>query len=265
MHGFLQTMENNKRSISFSVVIPAWNAAATIVRSVQSCLDQSYPPLEVIVIDDASTDETVSLLRSFGDRVKVVTLDRNSGPSRARNAGMDLAAGDFIAFQDADDAWHRDKLSLAARALAGAPRIRFLFHRYTLEPMPEEVQSQYRGPVKYAFAKMLLRNPVATPCAILINDRSLRFDEAMRHMEDYALFLKAAARYGLYCIDLPLTRLGRPVLSAGGQSADRWAMRTGELTAWLQLARSRPVFYLLLPFLVPAGLLKHVLKSLFRR
>lgn len=246
--------------IRFSVVIPAYNAAATVVRAVQSCLDQSYPPLEIIVSDDGSTDDTPALLASFGDRIRVLRNNSNRGPSGARNAGIDAAEGDFIAFLDADDAWHRDKLQHVATALAGDRRIRFLFHNYTHKSLPGPVA--YKAPRRYPFFRLLLGNVVATPCAVLINYGQSRFPEGMRYMEDYAFFLKAALVYGLHFQDLPLTQLGRPVLSAGGQSADRWAMRKGELAAWWSLARYRPVYFLLLPFLFVWSLFKHVVKAL---
>lgn len=252
---------SGSKQIRFSVVIPAYNAAATIVRAVQSCLDQSYPPAEIIISDDGSTDGTPALLAAFGHRIRVLAHSGNRGPAGARNAGMDAASGDFIAFLDADDVWHRDKLQLVARALTENNAIRFLFHAYIHDALPEAIV--YRPSRPFAFRRLLPGNVIATPCAVLVNDSALRFPGQMRHMEDYAFFLKAGLAYGIHFLDLPLTQLGRPVLSAGGQSADRWAMRKGEFAAWLLLARERPGYFLLLPFLVVWGLLKHVAKAFF--
>src|ERR1043166_3162435 len=116
-------------AITFSVIIPAYNASATIVASIESCLNQTLPPYEVIVVDDASTDDTVAVVRNrFGDRVKLIILAHNSGPAAARNAGLAVAIGPHIAFQDADDIWHVRKLESIAGVLGSHTNIRFLFH-----------------------------------------------------------------------------------------------------------------------------------------
>src|SRR5215204_5300625 len=104
--------------IRFSVIIPAYNAASTIVAAVESCLSQSYPTHEVIVVNDGSTDGTRDLLEArFGLTILLINLERNGGPSAARNAGVSAATGTHIAFQDADDVWHRQRLSCIADVL----------------------------------------------------------------------------------------------------------------------------------------------------
>src|SRR5689334_9390951 len=87
-----QIMETTAH-IRFSVIIPAWNAAQTIVQAIRSCTEQSYPPHEIIVVDDASTDDTSKLVASF-PQVTCIRLEQNSGPAHARNTGWDVATGD---------------------------------------------------------------------------------------------------------------------------------------------------------------------------
>ncbi len=101
---------------SVSVIIPAYNSASTIIRALQSVVAQTLAPLEIIVVDDASTDTTRDLVTTFASSssfpVRVLTQTTNSGPSAARNAGWDTAVGDYIAFLDADDQWHPRKIEL---------------------------------------------------------------------------------------------------------------------------------------------------------
>jgi len=247
--------------IKFSVVIPAWNAAETIVRAVRSCAEQSYPPHEIIVVDDGGTDETAQLVSKNFPQVRYIKLEQNAGPAHARNTGWAMATGDFIAFQDADDVWHKDKLKLVAAALLKQPGIRFLYHPYTLASMDFDVDDSDAAPEQFPFSRLLWSNPIGTPCTVLVNDSGLRFDEEMRYMEDYDLWLKAGHAYGIYRLNIALTQINRPILSAGGQSSNRRKMRSGEFRAYVKLAKRHPQYWLLIPLLIGFGALKHVIKS----
>jgi teichuronic acid biosynthesis glycosyltransferase TuaG len=254
-------MADPRDDIRFSVVIAAYNAEQTIAGAIRSCLEQSFPPHEIIVVDDASTDGTVATVRSFGEQVMLVCMERNGGPARARNRGMDTATGTHIAFLDADDTWHPEKLSIIADLFSRHPAVRFIFHPYTLETKDLPVNVPLPPLQRFPFPKLLLRNTIATPCVVMAREPVMRFNEAMRYMEDYDLWLQAAAQYELYRFPLPLTRLGRPVLSKGGQSSDRLAMRRGERTAYRNLAARQPKYRLLLPLLTGLSWLKHFWKQ----
>jgi glycosyltransferase involved in cell wall biosynthesis len=89
---------------TFSVVIPAYQAADTIAEAIASALGQTTPPLEVIVCDDGSTDDIAAAVAPFGEEILFVQ-DENAGAAAARNRGLALAKGDFVAFLDTDDAW----------------------------------------------------------------------------------------------------------------------------------------------------------------
>lgn len=104
-----------------SVVIPAYNRAGTIRYCLDSVLQQTLTPLEVIVVDDRSTDETVEIVSGYPDpRVRCVVLEKNSGAQAARNRGIREAKGDWIAFQDSDDEWLPEKLEKQLQALKTA-------------------------------------------------------------------------------------------------------------------------------------------------
>lgn len=94
-----------------SVVVPTFNRAGVLPRSLASVLGQTLPPLEVVVVDDGSTDETERIVRELGSElVHYVRLESRAGAQAARNRGIAEARGDWIAFQDSDDEWLPDKL-----------------------------------------------------------------------------------------------------------------------------------------------------------
>ena len=104
-----------------SVVIPAFNRQDTISYCLDSVLAQTYKNLEVIVVDDCSTDSTVSMVRSHPDpRVRCIVLQQHAGAQGARNRGIHEAKSDWIAFQDSDDEWLPDKLEKQVSVLANA-------------------------------------------------------------------------------------------------------------------------------------------------
>ena len=96
--------------MKITVIIPTFNSEETILRALKSVFAQTYPAHEVIVIDDGSSDRTIEVIRSQYNDVIIHRFEQNRGPSAARNAGIELAAGDWIAFLDSDDEWLPDKL-----------------------------------------------------------------------------------------------------------------------------------------------------------
>jgi glycosyltransferase involved in cell wall biosynthesis len=101
----------------FSVIIPAFNAAATLSRAIASVQAQSWPAYEIIVVDDGSTDATADIAAGFGGAVRLLR-QQNSGVSRARNAGAAASGGDWLAFLDADDWYAPDRIRLHAEWIA---------------------------------------------------------------------------------------------------------------------------------------------------
>lgn len=98
---------------AFSVIIPAFNSAATLARAIESVRAQSWPAHEIIVVDDGSTDATAEIARQFGEAVQLIQQP-NSGVSVARNAGAAAATGNWLAFLDADDWYEPDRIRLHA-------------------------------------------------------------------------------------------------------------------------------------------------------
>jgi glycosyltransferase involved in cell wall biosynthesis len=104
-----------------SVVIPLYNKAESVLAAVGSVLLQSYGDLEVLVVDDGSTDSSVSLVAGIGDRRIRLIAQANAGPGAARNRGLGEALGEYVAFLDADDEWEPEFLQLAVDALDRQP------------------------------------------------------------------------------------------------------------------------------------------------
>ncbi|WP_296750874.1 glycosyltransferase family 2 protein [Thiobacillus sp.] len=113
----------------FSVVIPAFNAAATLARAIESVRAQSWPAHEIIVVDDGSTDTTAAVARQFGGAVRLIRQN-NGGVAAARNAGAAAAGGDWLAFLDADDWYAPDRLRLHAEWIAEDAGLDFLTGDY---------------------------------------------------------------------------------------------------------------------------------------
>ena len=250
----------------FSAVIPARNAP-NLSAAIDSCLNQRLKPHEVIVVDDASSEHPVESLRQRfaaecdSGLLKLITLSRNRGPSAARNTGWDAATGDFVAFLDADDRWNEEKLEVVDAWLTENPNIDWLAHDYAVgQAEPEKGEA---APARLSLRRLLVSNPGQTSSVVLRRSPVQRFDEGMRHSEDYDLWLRiAAAGHGCYFSPARLTELGRPQLTAGGLSENRRAMRSGEMRAFLHLIAARPVLAPLLPVLLAWSLLKHFRKAI---
>ncbi len=103
-----------------SVIVPVYNGEQFLAEAVASVRAQNYAPLEIIIVDDGSTDGTAEVARGLGDDIQYV-YQPNAGPAAARNRGVRLARGELIAFQDADDLWVDDKLAWQLALLAQHP------------------------------------------------------------------------------------------------------------------------------------------------
>ncbi len=126
-----------------SVIVPVYNGAAFIGDAIESILAQGYAPLEVLVVDDGSTDATADVVRSFRNRVRYFRQD-NAGPAAARNRGLALASGELIAFLDADDLWPDRKLEAQARYLREHPETDVVLGRIEYLRLPGASETPIR-------------------------------------------------------------------------------------------------------------------------
>src|SRR5215510_949491 len=105
-----------------SCIIPVFNGARYLREAIESIFNQTYRPLEVIVVDDGSTDDTANIVASYGKQL-IYVRQANAGPGPARNLGLSVAHGEFVAFLDADDLWHSEKLTLQMARFAARPEL----------------------------------------------------------------------------------------------------------------------------------------------
>ena len=231
--------------MKISVVIPTYNSAATIGNAIASCQDQTYPAHEIIVVDDASTDNTSTLLSSF-EHIKFITQPYNQGPSATRNKGWDEATGDIIAFLDSDDEWHPKKLEVINDLFSKNDSIQYLGHSYVVENFTVINDTAAK---QKSFTSILLRNPYQPSCLAVKKELSLRFNETYRYCEDHELSVRVAHKYGCHYVDMPLTKLGRPQLSSGGASENKWKMRLGELRIYTSVYKQKPYLIPFIPLL----------------
>jgi glycosyltransferase involved in cell wall biosynthesis len=118
-------------SDSISIVIPAYNAEASLTHAVESLFSQTRPPDEIIIVDDGSTDNTQEMARGFGEKIKYIRQE-NGGVSRARNIGIANATGEWIGFLDADDEYLENHLSDQMAILDAAPAIKWCAGNFIL-------------------------------------------------------------------------------------------------------------------------------------
>ena len=245
--------------MTFSVVIPMYNAEKTIVSSIESCLQQTLSPLEVIVVDDASSDKSCELVESkFGSRVQILRQEENKGPSVARNKGWNISKGDYVVFLDSDDRFHPRKLAICAEILEANDSIDLLWHPFQTETLPNYITGVDHSIKQTILRSLLIANKVSSSAIVFKTNLHIRFDEKMRYCEDYDLALRTVYKFRVWHSPLVLTQLGRPLLSPGGFSNNLAQMRLGEMTAYYKLRKLNFGFYFLIPFLFIWSSLKHL-------
>jgi glycosyltransferase involved in cell wall biosynthesis len=190
-----------------SVIIPTFNRAATVGRAIASVLEQTYRPLELIVVDDGSTDKTAEVLQAYGGAVTYIRQD-NAGPSAARNHGLRESHGDLIGFLDSDDVWLAAKLErqVALMQRAGPEVPCCLCNALMRAPDGSERDSFAISWLRMPAPEGLWLNPapvlatrfVLFSQAVLVRREPLvqcgGFDEKLWIMEDHDLALRLALR-----------------------------------------------------------------------
>ena len=249
----------------FSIVIPMFNNQSTIVKTLESCIAQIYMPLEVIIVDDASQDNTVLTVEEWianyngAVKIELIKLSENSGPSKARNVGWNSAKGDFVAFLDADDVFLPGKLDKIETVLSGNTDMILLGHKAHVKGAIEEGTNKLE---KVFCRDLLKRNLFTTPSVVIKREIDERFDESMRFTEDHDLWLRVTQKYDeSYYLDTVLSEIDRPVRAKGGQSANLWAMRKGEIKMYYKYCKANALM-VLFPMFLGYSLAKHSVKLL---
>lgn len=193
---------------SLSVIIPTFNRASLLRRAVQSVQSQSLKPDEIIVVDDGSIDDTAIMIKHNFPTVKYY-YQENKGISAARNAGINMASGEWIAFLDSDDEWLREKLAKQMSALSANPEMKIchtdeIWIRKGRRVNQKKKHAKFGG---YIF-KRCLPLCIISPSSVVIHrsifeDMGL-FDEVLPVCEDYDMWLRVCAKYPVLYINEPL-------------------------------------------------------------
>ena len=194
-----------------SIVIPAYNRAHLVPDALESCLNQTHPHIEIIVVDDGSTDNTVEMIREqYGGRVQLIQ-QRNQGPAIARNTGVEAAQGDFIQFCDTDDQLHPTKIERCLPFLLDQPDVGLVYTRFRF------VDSDGKTPLPLPLSTLLPDNsfcdlirsngaPIQTSTTLFRKSAfqtvgGFRADENQRCAEDWDLLLRLATQYDIVGVD----------------------------------------------------------------
>ncbi len=198
-----------------SVVIPVYNRENTIERAVRSVLQQTYNDLEVIVVDDCSTDNTRLIVDGINDaRVSLVCQQQRKGANAARNVGIMQGKGEYIAFQDSDDEWVPDKLERQIKLMdeegtLGCYSAFYYVDRGYIYPEDYKDNTKYRDNLRNI---LKVQNVVDTPTLVLkreitdLLDNSF-FDEDIPRLQDYDFALRLSQVCNLSYVDAPLVNV----------------------------------------------------------
>lgn len=182
-----------------SVVIATYNMSRYLPQAVESVLAQTYPEVEVHIVDDGSTDNTPDIVRQWRDHPTVrVHRQPNGGQARAKNAGVRLSRGAFVAFLDADDVWLPGKLTCQMPLFEGRPEVGVVYSDFEKmndygHPLPQEPTHMHRG---WVSGPLLIENFVNFPTAVIRRaylEQYGAFDENLGMGIDYDLWLRLSA------------------------------------------------------------------------
>jgi glycosyltransferase involved in cell wall biosynthesis len=256
--------------IPVSVIIPCYRCSDSVGRAVNSVTAQTVPPAEVILVDDASGDQTLEALQTLRDnlameQVRVIGLKQHGGPGAARNAGWEMASQPYLAFLDADDAWHPRKLEIQYGWMARHPEVMLTGHpcvwlRDGRNGPPVDAEPEVSLVDRW---RILRSNPLQTPSVMLKTDAPFRFPADMRFAEDYLLWCRLVlAGLPAQRLETTLAYLHKPAFGAGGLSARLWAMEAGELEVYRRLQREQLISMTLRALLTVWSLVRYLRRLL---
>ncbi len=178
-----------------SVIIPSYNSSSYIMKAVESALNQNYENLEVIVADDASTDDSCELVQNIDDpRVQLIERTENGGAAVARNTAIRAATGRYIAFLDSDDYWLPDKLQIQISAMQ-EEAASFSCTDYTVRAKNRELLLAMPEEINYR--KLLRGNAIHTSTVVYDSEKLGKIImPGLRLAEDYATWLNLLRRCG---------------------------------------------------------------------
>lgn len=201
-----------ERTPLVSVITPVHNAEQFIENTIQSVLEQSYSNLEMVLVNDASVDNSLAILEKYAaadSRIKVCNLDENGGAAIARNKGIDICSGEFVCFIDSDDTWQQEKISQQLMFMY-EHKLQFSFTAYEVMTETGEKTSivDMNSKSEVSYSDMLAKR-ATVGCSTVMLKRSLIGEHRMpliRTGQDYAFWLKLLKTgVSAKCLRVPLT------------------------------------------------------------
>ena len=259
-------------TVPVSVIIPCYNCSRTIERAVLSVVNQTACPAGLFLIDDASTDNTLQRLfdlqRKYARiRINIISLPRNQGPGAARNAGWNQSAEPYLAFLDADDAWHPEKIRYQYEWMKKHPHVAVTSHRcIQIAPHTDGFWKLPSDPAAVYVLKplgLLFWNQILTRSVMLHRMVAFRFPENKRYSEDYCLWLEMVLNgISAWYMDIPLAASFKSAYGEEGLSRDLVAMEKGELDTYQRLWRKKLLPTGLIIGLTGFSLIKHLRRTI---
>ena len=188
-----------------SIITPCHNGAKPIGEAIESVLGQSYANWEMIIVDDCSTDDSVSVVKAFADpRIRLLQNETNPGPGGTRNVGIRAASGRFLAFLDADDAWLPVKLAVQTEFMVTRD-CAFSCHGYYVCDEAMNVISEYMPPARVTYADVLTNNTIGCLSAMIDTEKvgKVFMPEGKYTREDMVTWLKVLEKCG-ECLGAPM-------------------------------------------------------------
>jgi len=194
-----------------SVIIPTYNRARLIERSVNSVLNQTYSDLEVIVVDDCSIDNTADIIKSIMEtdgRLRYYRMEKNSGACAARNKGIEMSMGNYIAFQDSDDEWELSKIELQLSYMI-ENKADICFCQFKRYDSSGEMVAPTLNPGLVPREVLLAESVVSTQTIVASRQcfDDCMFDVSMPRLQDYDICIRLSEKYDFYFLSQPLVNM----------------------------------------------------------
>ncbi|AIQ70697.1 glycosyltransferase family 2 protein [Paenibacillus graminis] len=261
-----------------SVVIPMYNSEATIVRTLNSIMEQTFIEYieEIIIVNDGSEDNSSRIVKEYRRdhlNLPIILIDKeNSGVSAARNTGMRISKGKWIALLDSDDEWLPHKLEIQINTLLKNPEIDFLggdIDNKGLKILWRQINGLYKAKISDVCLKMFPQTSVAIFKRVIFEQIG-GYDENQKYAEDGNYFLKICANYNYYHLPLQLVSFGggKPQFGYSGLSGNLEKMYEGNIKNIKELKNDNYIsvnFYVFLRFFYYAKYIRRILITKIHR
>ena len=202
-----------------TAILPTWNRAEWLEKSIQSVLDQTFGDFELVVVDDASMDSTAEIIERYSGKIRTIVFSENRGVSAARNAAIKNSDSEWIAFLDSDDFWHPDKLQkqIAQTKMRPACPLHFtdeIWIRNGVRVNPKKKHQKKEGWIFQPSLALCLMAPSTVILRRELFEVHGLFDENLPVCEDYDLWLRLTAQH-------PVALLNEKLMTRHGGHADQ--------------------------------------------